>query len=374
MTRQSAASAPIELRFKLAFGEASDNRFTLHVDTTLAASGVTAIVGPSGSGKTTLLRCIAGLLRAEQGRCVVAGERWQDNGLFVPVHKRAVGYVFQEASLLAHLTTKGNLDYAAKRAHRRVPNGFFEHVIETMDIGGLLSRQPDQLSGGERQRVAIARTLLVAPSILLMDEPLASLDSARKQEIIPYLERLHESVDIPVIYVSHSMDEVARIADDVLVLEDGRVHTQGNLETVFSQLDLPMGTADETSAILQAHVAERDERWHLSRVELAGGQSLWTRDDGDEPGQAVRLRVLARDISLSLSADDESSILNRLRAEVIDVAPDHDEAMALVQLKLGSNLSSDVLIARITQRSVTHLKLRAGQALWAQIKSVAIVR
>lgn len=364
----------IETSFKFAFEKADSSAFSLDVDTTLAGSGVTAIVGPSGSGKTTLLRCIAGLLKAEDGRCVVGGERWQDGDTFLPTHKRAVGYVFQEASLLSHLTARGNLDYAAKRAHRQVESGFDQQVIDTMGIGDLLSRKPSQLSGGERQRVAIARALLVAPNILLMDEPLASLDSARKREILPYLERLHENVDVPIIYVSHSMDEVARIADDVVVLDAGRVHTQGKLETVFSQLNLPVHSADETSAILQARVSERDERWHLSRLALPGGQSLWTRDDGDELGKSVRLRVLARDISLSLSANDDSSILNRLTARVIEIATDYDEAMALVQLNLGSDTQGDVLIARVTQRSVEHLNLHAGQSLWVQIKSVAIVR
>ncbi len=374
MNGDSANATPIEASFRLAFGADGDSGFTLDVDTKLAGRGVTAIVGPSGSGKTTLLRCIAGLLRAERGRCIVNGEHWQDDRTFIPTHKRAVGYVFQEASLLAHLSVQGNLDYAAKRAHRPAAEGFYQQVIETMGISGLTARKPSQLSGGERQRVAIARALLVSPHILLMDEPLASLDSARKHEIIPYLEKLHESVPIPVIYVSHSMDEVARLADDVLVLDAGRVHTQGKLETVFSQLNLPVGAADEASAILLAEVVERDERWHLSRIELAGGQSLWTRDDGDELGQTVRLRVLARDISLSLSANDDSSILNRLAAEVVEVARDHDEAMALVRLNLGTAAAEDILIARVTQRSVAHLRLIAGQKLWAQIKSVAIVR
>ncbi|MCR9277041.1 MAG: molybdenum ABC transporter ATP-binding protein [Pseudomonadaceae bacterium] len=358
----------------MALGEPATDAFTLDVDTTIAGQGITAIVGPSGSGKTTLLRCIAGLLHAQQGDCSVAGECWQRAGLFLATHKRPLGYVFQEASLLAHLTAQGNLDYAMKRAHRALPEGFADQVIEIMGIGALLSRMPHQLSGGERQRVAIARALLVAPSLLLMDEPLASLDTARKQEILPYLERLHETVQTPVLYVSHSMDEVARIADDVVVLDAGRIHTQGKLETVFSQLNLPLNKADETATIHTGRIVERDTQWHLSRLELADGQNIWTKDDGDKLGQDVRLRILARDVSLSLNDVSDTSILNRLRVQVTQIAADHDEAMALVQLTIGAVTSNEILIARITQRSVAHLDLKVGQVLWAQIKSVAVVR
>ena len=343
--------------------------FSLDVDVTLPGKGITAIFGHSGSGKTSFLRCVAGLERPDQGRLCVNGDSWQSDTAFRPTHKRPLGYVFQESSLFPHLSAEGNLVYAVKRADAKPSAELYQRVLEVMGIGSVLRHRPHRLSGGERQRVAIARALLIQPRLLLMDEPLASLDLARKQEIMPYLERLHAAFDIPVLYVSHSLDEVARLADHTLVLEQGRVIAQGSVAEVFSRIDLPVHFAEEAGVVLQGQVVARDAQWHLSKVAFAGGE-LWVRDGGDELKRAVRVRVLARDVSLALAPHDDSSILNRLPAQVAEIGADDDEAMALVRLKVGD----EYLVARLTRRSVAHLQLAPGKTVWAQIKSAAVVR
>ena len=355
--------------FQLRYHGSGAQTFSLDVDFTAPGSGITVIFGHSGSGKTTLLRCIAGLEKPESGLLVVNGDTWHNETLFTPTHKRPLGYVFQESSLFSHLTAQANLNYAIKRSGQPPSIELYDRVIAIMDIKPILQRYPHQLSGGERQRVAIARALLIQPRVLLMDEPLASLDTARKQEILPYLERLHVTFDIPVFYVSHSMNEVARLADYTVVLDQGRVVAQGNPSDVFSRIDLPLHIGDDTGVILTGKVAQRDSRWHLMRVEFEGGE-LWVRDAGDSLKQSVRVRVLARDISLALACHDDTSILNRLEVEVAEIRQDKDGFMSLVRLKTGQQY----LIARLTQRSVDHLKLETGKRVWAQIKSVAIVR
>lgn len=343
--------------------------FSLDVDLTLPSKGVTALFGPSGSGKTTLLRCVAGLARAEQGCLSVNGQTWQSDRLFLPTHKRPLGYVFQESSLFPHLTAQGNLNYAVNRASVANANVLYDRVIAVMGIESILSRYPGQLSGGERQRVAIARALLIQPQILLMDEPLARLDMERKQEILPYLEKLRTHFDIPILYVSHSMDEVARLADYVVMLETGRVVAQGALGEVFSRIDLSLPVGEDVGVVWHGQVVERNDQWHLARFASAK-DVLWVRDAGDYVGNEVRLRILARDVSLTLTEHHDSSILNRLSVRITGITQDKDEAMVLVQLQTHANC----LIARLTQRSAAHLQLKVGQQLWAQVKSVAIVR
>ncbi len=365
----NGTGAGLHARFRLRFPGADAAAFSLDVDLTLPGKGITAIFGQSGSGKTTLLRCIAGLERAGQGRLTIGGETWQDAGLFRPTHRRPLGYVFQESSLFPHLTAQGNLDYATARCSAPYSQALYDRVIALMGIEGILHRHPAQLSGGERQRVAIARALLIQPRLLLMDEPLASLDFARKQEILPYLEKLKSSVEIPILYVSHSLDEVARLADQVVVLEQGRAVAQGAAAEVFSRIDLPWPTGNEFGVVWQGEVVERNAQWHLARL-VCQGSELWVRDAGDALGQQVRVRILARDVSLTLACHEDSSILNRLPVIVEDIARDRDDAMALVRLRSGSNY----VIARITHRSMDHLQLEPGNRLWAQIKSVAIVR
>ena len=341
--------------------------FTLDVDLALPGRGVTALFGHSGSGKTTLLRCIAGLERAPQGRLVVNGEVWQDAARWVPTHQRPLGYVFQEASLFPHLTVLNNLRYGMKRMTdpQRVS---LDHAIELLGIGHLLDRKPERLSGGERQRVGVARALAVSPRLLLMDEPLAALDLRRKQEILPYLERLHDELDIPVLYVSHAPDEVARLADHLVALEDGKALANGPLTETLARLDLPIHLGEDAGVVIDTCVAERDAAWHLVRVDFDGG-SLWVRDSGIPLGHAARVRILARDVSLAHSRGEDTSIINALPARISAIADDTHPALALVRLDIGRT----PLIARLTKRSAAQLGLQPGMTIWAQIKAVALI-
>ena len=367
--KSCVSPATIDARFMLERVVDGAPAFTLDVDLSIPSSGITAIFGHSGSGKTSLLRCIAGLEKAQQGELRVNGQLWQCAKSFIPTHRRPLGYVFQEASLFPHLSAQGNLQYAIKRASYPLDQTLYERVIEVMGIRHILTRRPDRLSGGERQRVAIARALLIQPQLLLMDEPLASLDLARKLEILPYLERLHASFDIPILYVSHSMDEVTRLADYAVVMDGGKVIAQGGLTDVFSRIDLPTRFDQDAGVILEGSVVEQDTRWHLSRIAIGGGD-VWIGDEGDTLGQSTRIRVLARDVSLALDCPEHSSILNRLHVEVIEIDDDASRATTLVRLKAGQ----DFLLARVTRKSLDYLDIHVGKRLWAQIKSVAVVR
>ncbi len=344
--------------------------FALDVDLNLPGRGVTALFGASGSGKTTCLRAIAGLEHAPGGYLGVNGEVWQDDsrGLFVPTHQRQIGYVFQEASLFPHLSVRANLEYGMRRVPQAARRVSLDHAVELLGIAHLLDRMPGKLSGGEKQRVAIARALATSPRILLMDEPLAALDLARKQEILPYLERLHGELEIPLIYVSHAPDEVARLADHLVVLEQGRSVASGPLTEILARLDLPIRLGEDAGVVLEGKIAEIDADWHLARVAFAGG-SLWVRDSGIAAGKQVRVRILARDISIALEPHADNSILNVLPAAVEQLADDTHPALALVRLDAGGA----PLVARITRRSAAKLELRPGQQVWAQIKAVALV-
>lgn len=342
--------------------------FRLDVDLRLPGRGVSAIYGQSGSGKTTLIRCMAGLERAT-GHLSVKGELWQQGSLFLPPHKRSLGYVFQEHSLFAHLSAKGNLQYALKRTKTPVDPAFYAKVLAVLGIQSLLEHQPHQLSGGERQRVAMARALLTKPRILLMDEPLASLDVARKQEILPYLESLTQQFDLPIIYVSHALDEVTRLAEHLVLLEQGQVSASGPLRTVLSRLDLPLVQEEGAGVVLPARVVAKDQQWQLARVAFAGGE-LWLRDKGEPVGTVVRVRVLARDVSIGLAADTSSSILNELPASVVEIVAPNDDALALVRMAVGE----EFVVARLARKSVAQLQLAVGKAVLARIKSAAVIR
>ena len=341
--------------------------FVLDVDLKLPATGVTALFGHSGSGKTTLLRCMAGLERAPEGCLKINGDIWQDANHWIPVHKRPLGYVFQEASLFDHLSVIGNLRYGRKRVadHQQVS---LEQAIELLGIGHLLDRKPDRLSGGERQRVAIARALAVSPRILLMDEPLAALDLKRKREILPYLERLHRELAIPIIYVSHSPDEVARLADYIVAMEDGLVLVQGPLAETLTRFDLPIRIGEDACAILEATIGTVDDNWHLAQVEFSGG-SLWFRDPGLPVGSKVRVRVLARDVSLARQRPEQSSIQNVIAGRVDGIGVDEHPGLAIVRVRVGDSK----LVARLTKRAVAVLNLEADQEIWIQVKSVALM-
>ncbi|MGO9446321.1 MAG: molybdenum ABC transporter ATP-binding protein [Thiobacillaceae bacterium] len=353
----------IKAQFQLSWAD-----FTLKVDLSLPGQGVTALFGPSGAGKTALLRCIAGLERVPGGHLEVAGEVWQDDKYFLPTHKRPLGYVFQESSLFPHLTVRRNLEFGP----RRVPIGSskvsLDPSIELLGIGHLLDRKPNHLSGGERQRVAIARALAVSPKILLMDEPLAAVDLARKQEILPYLERLHDELEIPILYVSHSPDEVARLADHLVVLQNGHAVAEGPLLETLARLDLPIRLGEDAGVVLDAVIGARDEEWHLARADFSGGK-LWVRDPGLPIGRHVRLRILARDVSLSLQHQDATSILNLLEGTIREMGGDSHPALYLIRVQVGDT----PIVARVTKRSAAALNLTTGKSVWIQIKAVALI-
>lgn len=357
-------SGEIRARFRVDRGE-----FALDVDLTLPGRGVSALFGHSGSGKTTCLRALAGLERAPGGYCAIGDEVWQDEarGLFVPAHRRALGVVFQEASLFPHLSVRRNMEFGQKRTSTAERRFALPDVAELLGIGHLLERRPDQLSGGERQRVAIARALLAAPRILLMDEPLAALDLKRKHEILPYLERLHRELELPVVYVSHAPDEVARLADHLVLLDAGRAVASGPLNDVLARLDLPAAFADDAGVVVETTVAAH-EADDLTRLDFAGG-AIYVSRHPEAVGTSLRCRIHARDVSLALAPAEQSSILNCVPAGVVDLAPTDTPGHVLVRLDAGGT----PLLARITKRSAERLAIRPGLALHAQIKSVALV-
>jgi len=343
--------------------------FALDVDMQLPARGVTALFGPSGSGKTTLLRCIAGLERAQGGLLRVKDEVWQENEKFLATHQRPLGYVFQEASLFPHLSVRRNLEYGMRRTAPNKRKVVLEQVIPWLGLSHLMDRNDiSGLSGGERQRVAIGRALLTSPSLLLMDEPLSALDNASKQEIFPYLERLHGELDIPVFYVSHALDEVARLADHMVLLEQGRVIASGTLGETLSRLDLPTAHLDDAGAVIEAKVAVHDEAYHLTRLDFPGG-SLWVSKVERATGAMVRARVLARDVSVAIAAPHGTSITNILAARIVEIQDDGPDRVSL-RLAVGDG---QLLLSRITRRSRDLLGLGMDMQVFAQVKSVALI-
>jgi molybdate transport system ATP-binding protein len=352
----------LELRLSL-----SHPGFTLDVDLDLPGHGVSALFGPSGSGKTTLLRAIAGLEKNASGTIRINGEQWLDGRWSLPTHKRALGYVFQDANLFDHLSVRGNLEFGFRRAGT-ARQTHFERTVDLLDIGPMLTRRPATLSGGERQRVAIARALVTEPRLLLLDEPLAALDHARKREILPYLERLHTELDIPMLYVSHAPDEVAQLADHLVLLHQGTVLAHGPLRETLARLDLSEAFGDEHTVVLDTRIGLHDDDDHLSRLDFTGGSILVARRP-EATGSGLRCRIDARDVSLTLHASEDSSILNILPAVVGAIADTRNPANVLVRLDAGGT----PLLARITRRSLRRLGLAPGMAVWAQIKSVALL-
>ncbi len=347
--------------------------FALRAEFRMADRGISAVFGPSGGGKTTLLRCIAGLERAA-GVFTLDDEIWQDDaaGVFVAPHRRAIGYVFQEANLFPHLTVRGNIEYGWRRVPpgaRRVP---LDQTIGLLGLEGMLARYPERLSGGERQRVAIARALVTSPRLLLMDEPLSALDREAKAGLMPYLERLHETLAIPVLYVSHALDEVTRLADHLLVLREGRIQAHGPIADMLVNLQLPVAQAEEASAIIDAVVAGHEDRYGLTALEFGGGERLTVAQRLYPLGRRVRLHIHARDVSIALSRAADTSILNILPARVAQIA-DAGPAQWLVRLETGDPQAPTPLLSRITRRSGEALGLRPGLTVYAQIKSVALV-
>ncbi|MFM7484351.1 MAG: molybdenum ABC transporter ATP-binding protein, partial [Burkholderiaceae bacterium] len=298
--------------------------FALDVDLTLPSRGVTALFGPSGCGKTTLLRCIAGLEHAT-GSFIINDDVWQDATHFIPTHQRAIGYVFQEASLFPHLSVRGNLQYGMQRiaGHKKIA---IDPIIDLLGLRALLDRKPDGLSGGERQRVAIARALAVDPRLLLMDEPLAALDLKRKQEILPYLDKLQATLEIPILYVTHSPDEVVRLAHHLVVMDAGQIIASGDLADTLSRLDLPVRLGDEPGVVIESVVGSIEPAWHLARLDFDGG-SVWIRNPGLSAGTGARVRILASDVSLAREQPGKSSIQNVLTGRIDGIRDDDQHGL-----------------------------------------------
>lgn len=353
----------IQARFRVRFPAG----FDLDVDLDLPGHGVTVLFGRSGCGKTTVLRCLAGLHRAE-GELRFGSEIWQDAQTFIPTHQRPLAYVFQEPRLFPHLDVRENLLFGYRRipeAGRRVQP---KDAIRLLGLESLLTQRPSQLSGGQQQRVAIARALLTSPRLLLMDEPLASLDLDSKAEILPYLERLRLTLDLPVVYVTHAPEEMARLADHLVLLDAGRVRAAGRLNELLTRPELPLAHLNDASAVMEATVVSHDTHYRLSQVSVPGGLLTVALCD-QPPGCQTRVRILARDVSIALQPVRESSIQNCLQARVVDISADRDDSQVLVRMDLGGVF----MLSRVTRRSADRLGLAEGMLVFAVVKAVALM-
>jgi len=336
--------------------------FKLCCDLVLPDRGITILFGPSGSGKTTLLRCVAGLESTFKGRIAIGQDVWHDSEQkqISPVWQRPIGYVFQEASLFEHLSVQQNLNFGLKRSQSKHP---LEHSIELLGIGALLERRPESLSGGERQRVAIARALATDPRLVLLDEPMAALDEARRQDIMPWLERLRDELHTPMLYVTHSSQEAARLGDHMVLLENGKVTHSGAMADVFSHID-----DQDTGAIITARVVSKDLPWQLAELAF-DDNTIWAADNNLTINQTVRLRIAARDVSVSIREPLHTSIQNQIAGRVIAIENGRHPSHALVVIGCGKTQ----LYARTTRKAVHTLGLSVEQKVWAQIKSVALL-
>lgn len=346
--------------------------FHLDIDLQLPAQGISVIFGPSGCGKTTCLRAMAGLDNVPDAYIRIGRTVWQDSSrhLFVPPHRRALGYIFQEASLFAHLSVRQNLLFGVKRAHRHTQNSpNIADMTALLGIAHLLDRPIDQLSGGERQRIAIARALLLDPRILLMDEPLSALDLARKQEILPYLEQLHRRLAIPIIYVTHAMDEVMRLADHLVLLKQGKVVQSGPLQDVLTRDRFPDHFPESPVSVWTMRLVELLEDGMVRLHSVAHQIPVYVAESQRALGSQIRCQIDARDVSIALSHAIDSSITNLLPARILRITPTSGIAHVLVHLDIGG----EFLIARITQASARRLQLQVNQNVWAQIKAVALL-
>jgi molybdate transport system ATP-binding protein len=349
-------------------------KFPLDVSFEMPATGVTGLFGPSGCGKTSVLRCMAGLLRLREGYFALDGDVWQDGPLFRPAHRRPIGYVFQEASLFPHLSVRRNLLYGAPAGLPPAGgNGGigYDEVIDLLGLGPMLKRAPHHLSGGERQRVAMGRALLSQPKLLLMDEPLSALDRQTKDEILPFLERLHASLSLPILYVSHDMSEVERLADHLVLLEAGRVRAFGTLNALQSDPALPLAAARDASIGVEAVVEAYDAAYGLATLSVDGVRFLIPTPPAAK-GEKRRLRIAAGDVSLTLEPTTSSTILNILPVRIVSASPlGQNEVLAVLCPQPVSHMATRIL-ARVTRRSWEHLGLAEGMDVYAQVKSVAL--
>ena len=361
----------IELEVEKRLGD-----FTLDAGFSATASGIIALFGPSGCGKTTLINLIAGLLRPDRGLIKIGEDTLFSSTakIDLPPARRRIGYVFQEGRLFPHYSVRGNLGYGMRKDQGKAAIGF-DAVVALLGLEPLLARRPGDLSGGEKQRVAIGRALLTQPKLLLMDEPLASLDEPRKEEIMPFIERLRDELHIPVIYVSHDMDEVVRLADTLVLMEAGKVAATGSVEDLTSRIDLRALTGRyDAGAVIRATVAGHDVSFGLSELAFPGGRLKVARV-ALPLGTPVRARIRAQDVALATAKPEQISIRNVLPGHILDVAPDPERKNAIdVRLDIGKAGQPVILWARITSRAARELGLAPGMPAFALIKTVALDR
>jgi molybdate transport system ATP-binding protein len=332
-------------------------------------AAVTALFGRSGAGKTTVVNVVAGLVRPDAGRVVVNGQVLLDTarGVWVPAQRRRVGYVFQEGRLFPHLTVRQNLLYGRFFTPAAERYAALDQVVGLLDIAPLLERRPAALSGGEKQRVAIGRALLASPRVLLLDEPLASLDAGRKSEILFYIERLRDELKIPIVYVTHEIEEIVRLAERMVLMSDGRSVACGAVPEIMARLDLkPLTGRFEGGAVLDAVVAAHDLDYGITTLAFDGGELQCTGVDA-LPGERVRVRIRARDVAISIQPPAEISVRNVLPGRIVEVGAHRGPE---VDVRIG--VGRVALLARVTRRSADDLGLVPGRAVYALVKSVAI--
>lgn len=346
------------------------HNFSLDLQLKLPGQGVSALFGASGSGKTTCLRAMAGLEKLPNSYFAMGETVWQDSekGIFVPPHQRNIGYVFQEASLFAHLNVRDNLNFGRRHLAPGEQKVNFEQICTLLGLSPLLERPPASLSGGESQRVAIARALLTSPQLLLMDEPLSALDHALKQEVLPYLQELQQALSIPIIYVSHAPDEVAKLADYIVLIKHGKVITRGPLTQVMLNLHAGAIFNDGGSALLSAEVVAQQDNY-LTELSI-GSLSLRVAQLDLPLHSKIRCKINARDVSLCLTAPTDSSIINLLAATITHIVDRKPPGECIITLQISENHS---LLAAITYASKQRLNLQIGDFVWAQIKAVVIL-
>jgi len=353
------------LEAKLAWRRGS---LAFDIELSLPPQGISALFGPSGAGKTSCLRAIAGLEPDAVGRVSFGPAVWQDSvhRVFVPPHRRRIGYVFQEPGLFTHLTVAGNLDFGYRRAGRPAHLDR-DGLIDRFGLRTLLPRHVDTLSGGERQRVAMVRALLSDPALLLFDEPLSALDGTARTDLLGCLEALHATLQVPMVYVSHNVDEVARLADHLVLMEAGHVVAQGSLQDTLTRLDLPPALGEAVGAVIDGQVVDYDAHDQLIALAFPGGR-LWLPYRHETVGDRLRCRIGARDVVLTTGAHEGTSALNQLPCRIVSVADADHPSQVLVQLDVGGS----ILLARVTRRSWHALGLAPGSAAWAQVKAVAL--
>ena len=357
----------LEAKFRMRYPE-----FNLDVEMNLPAGGVTVVFGPSGSGKTTLLRCLSGLERAPSGFMKFADQVWQNEskGVFIPIQQRKVGLIFQESRLFPHLSIQENLLFGYQRTRPVERNLHLDEVVQVLGLAALLKRYPDKLSGGERQRVAIGRALLTSPKLLLMDEPLASLDMQRKAEIIPFIKRIEDEFKTPIIYVTHSVNEVLQLVDTMVILQSGKVANWGPVEEVFSDVRLREVLGDEQlGAVLETSISEHDEEFGLTRLDFMG-QTLNVPKQNIAVGQNLRVHIHSKDVSLSTASPaGVTSVLNILQAKVKKVGILEPKGYSVdIELDAGRPI-----LATITRKSLANLNLKPGQSVFAHIKAIKMI-